>query len=137
MERREGVSYESGIALRQSAEEKTAITSATLGDLKSSSPKKSLIAMQSPSTRQTDWTMNHQPCPKASTTEQNMITSFWHLIQKLLDWLVTLNYYRSHAHHMMALVASQPFYYQRNKLLLIHRRKCMESVCSTEMARKF
>ena len=36
MERREGVSYESGIALRQSAEEKTAITSATLGDLKSS-----------------------------------------------------------------------------------------------------
>ena len=36
MERREDVSYESGIALRQSAAEKTAITSATLGDLKSS-----------------------------------------------------------------------------------------------------
>ena len=36
LERREGVSYKSGIALRQSAEEKTAITSATLRDLKSS-----------------------------------------------------------------------------------------------------
>jgi len=36
MEKREGVSYESGIALRRSAEEKPAITSATLGDLKSS-----------------------------------------------------------------------------------------------------
>ena len=47
MEAREGVTYESGIGLRQSAEEKTALTNGTISDLMASLTEKNLMAMQS------------------------------------------------------------------------------------------